>query len=327
MDHLQRILPKHLRRTNHIYLAYEHYVFTPHAEEDEYRDDVTFINDDAQLSDLIGIFRRESKLKNPGAAKRLLDVFIKTTNINLAFIKIDLTKLANEHPVDIKSIDTSKYIVLREDNITDGNLSDFLNIFCSTAPTTQPQIIIVPNPHNSAIEHRLRYISSGITVSWLNEGHRGNLVIPRAAPSTIDDFTTLYDKRCFEAVARTDLKHLLHSSNNSHTIAEIAIRLLYLRARLVTAERHEVEPEVDKLLHDLDQITDIGIQKDTEPYLLMRSLALLQKTYCSEKPAYLNEALAISSTLGHELGVAMCLRFAHFLDVHPALEAHMLSLR
>ena len=179
MDHLERILPKHLKRTNHIYLASEHYVFTPYTETDRDGDHVTYINDNAQLSDVIGIFRRESKLKNPGAGKRLLDVILKTTNINLAFIKIDLTKLANEHPIDVKNIDKSKYIVLREDNITDSNLSDFLNIFCSTTPTSQPQIIIVPNTNNSAIEHRLRYVSSDVSVSWLNDGQRSNLVIPR----------------------------------------------------------------------------------------------------------------------------------------------------
>ncbi len=209
MDHLERILPKHLKRTNHIYLASEHYVFTPYTETDRDGDHVTYINDNAQLSDVIGIFRRELKLKNPGAGKRLLDVILKTTNINLAFIKIDLTKLANEHPIDVKNIDKSKYIVLREDNITDSNLSDFLNIFCSTTPTSQPQIIIVPNTNNSAIEHRLRYVSSDVSVSWLNDGQRSNLVIPRAAPSTIGEFTTLYDRRCFEAVARTDPKCFL----------------------------------------------------------------------------------------------------------------------
>ena len=49
MNRLERILPKHLRRTNHIYLATEDYVFTPQIDYTAEKDDVTFINDNAQL--------------------------------------------------------------------------------------------------------------------------------------------------------------------------------------------------------------------------------------------------------------------------------------
>jgi hypothetical protein len=325
MHQLERLLPQHGKLTNHVYLASEDYVFPRASTPVEIGDETTVINDDFQLADVINNFRRVSNLKTPGAGKKIFENILRSTQFNLVFIKVDLTKWVNENRIDVRDITGSKYVVLREDNISDNNLSDLLNMFCSTAPMLQPQMIILPNLHKSTIEHRLRFANSNITVSWLDPGRPGNISIPRKAPSTIDEFAGLFDRRCFEAVARVSPKQLLDWSGNAPDMVGVAIRLARLRARILTAERADVEPEVDELLSDLDQMTDAGISTDTEPYLLTRSLALLQKTYCSEKPEFLNEALAISSTLLHELGVAMCLRYANFLSVHPALESHMLK--
>ena len=173
------------------------------------------------------------------------------------------------------------------------------------------------------MEHRLRFSSSNIKFSWLGQNRK--LEIPRAAPSTIDEFAGLFDRRCFEAVARVSAKQIEHWSNETSSVHNVAVRLAHIRARILTSERAEVEPQIDSLLNDIDKMTEIGVAAETEPYLLVRSLALLQKAYCSEQPKFVHEALAISSTLRHELGTAMCLRYAHFLDVHPALECHMLK--
>jgi hypothetical protein len=321
MDHLGRILPRHERRTNHIYLAAENDVFPPHAEWNE---QTTIINDDQQLYDAILKIRRLSKLKNPGSGKRVLDNILRSTQLNLAFVKIDLTKWVNENPADVRDIFSSEYVILREDSISDNNLSEFLSIFSNTAPMAQPQIVILPNSTASSMEHRLRFSSAGIDFSWLVSKDK-KIEVPRIAPSTIDEFTGLFDRRCFEAVARVEAKQIEQWSRDTSSVSSLAVRLAHIRACILTAERAQVQSQIDLLLKDIDGMTEAGLTSDTEPYLLVRSLALLQKAYCSEDPRFVHEALAISSTLKHELGVAMCLRYAHFLDVNPALECHMLK--
>jgi hypothetical protein len=320
MDHLEQILPRHERRTNHIYLAAEDYVFPPSVELSQ---QATVINDDQQLHDAIVKIRRASKLKSPGNGKKILDNILRSTQINLAFVKIDLTKWVNENPIDVRDLIDSAYVILREDSISENNLSEFLSIFCNTAPMTQPQLVILPNSSGSSMEHRLRYSSSSISVSWLDRSR--NVDIPRIAPSTMDEFAGLFDRRCFEAVARVSPKQIQHWSKDTSHISNLAVRLAHIRARILTSERAEVEPQIDELLTDISLLTGAGVALGTEPYLLVRSLALLQKAYCSEDSRFVHEALAISSTLRHELGTAMCLRYAHFLDVHPALECYMLE--
>lgn len=86
MGHLEQILRKRDKLTNHIYLAAEDYVFPPLVESSE---QATVINDDQQLYDAIVKIRRVSKLKNPGSGKKLLDNILRSTQINLAFVKID----------------------------------------------------------------------------------------------------------------------------------------------------------------------------------------------------------------------------------------------
>lgn len=321
MSYLERLLPKRERRTNHVYLASEELVFSSEAVDVD--SNATIINDNLQLADAIGEFNRISKLKRPSTGKKLLENVLRSTQINLAFVKFDLTKWVNENAIDVRDFGSSPYLVVREDNVTDENLGELLNIFCNTAPMAQPQMIILPNSKGSRIESRLKYASSKVSVSWL-DSKRTNMSIRRASPS-LDEFLKLFDRGCFEAAARANVKQLISIGKNEFDIGMLAIRLAHNRARILTEERADVEPDIDALLRDVHRDLSIGISTDSESFLLIRALALLQKAYCCENASYLNEALAITSTLRHELGVAMCLRYAHFLDVHPVLESHMLS--
>src|ERR1700753_4317825 len=110
MDHLEQILPRHERRTNHIHMAMEDYVFPPLIDPGR---QATIINDDQQLSDAIVKIRQAAKLKNPGGGKRVLENILRSTQINLAFVKIDLTKWVNENPADVRDLFQSDYVILR----------------------------------------------------------------------------------------------------------------------------------------------------------------------------------------------------------------------
>src|ERR1044072_2781749 len=220
MDHLERILPRQQKRTNHIYLATEEYVFPPLIEPSQR---ATVINDDQQLHDAILKIRQAAKLKHPGSGKKIFENILRSTQINLAFVKIDLTKWVNENPADVRDLLSSEYVILREDHITDNNLSEFLSIFCSTAPLAQPYLVILPCSKGSSMEHRLRFSSSSIEFSWLGQNRK--LEIARTGPSTIEEFTGLFDRRCFEAVARVDPRQIEHWSRETSGVSNLAVRL------------------------------------------------------------------------------------------------------
>jgi hypothetical protein len=322
MQNLDSLLPESEKRTNQIYLASEDLLFRNGASPSS-TGSIAFVNDNAQLESHIARFRKTAKANLPETGRRFFDNLFHSSTLNLVFLKIDLTKWALRDRLNSAEVDLSKYFIIREDSIPADNIAEFLELYSSTSPIEQPQIVFVPKDTNSSMFALLRYANPQIAIRSLDDGRV--LQIERGAPQTLDEFAELFERRCFDAAAAVSSEQLESWMESRSSIARAAADLMRIRARILTLDRHEVEPELDKFLSALDKLTADALSEAAEPFLLLRTTALLQKTFCSEDPAFLEEALAISSTLGHDLGIACCLRYAHMLDVHPALEDHMLK--
>jgi len=315
-------MPLALKKTNQIYAANEEKIFSAGDTTHPRTEKISFINDDKQLDDFIESCKKSDKANKNLGAKKFLENILHSSSFNVYFYKIDLAKWNLENKVSPTSLSDLDFIVIREDHTNDVRVGEFLELYCRTPPLKQPRVVFIPNARDSNLADRLCYANSNISVTNLTDTFVPTIDIDRCAPRSLSDFTKLYEGRCFEVASEATTKQITSWTSGASGLSELAVLITRVRARLLSAERHVVEPEVDALLRRVDTMMD-GSKDDIEPLLYLRTTVLLQKLYCSEDAKYLTEAISLASALGDEIGLAACLRFTEFLDVHAALADHM----
>lgn len=306
-----------------MYVAAESLVFPPGGKQTSPNDATSCINDDKQLEDFLANCREVDKLERKSTSGNLLRNAVNASSITLPFVKFDLAKWNFQNNISPTALSNYDYVVVREDHARDVRIAELLEFYCRTPPLRQPQIVFVPSADHSDLPERLRYANPAVTVVNLADPRHPKLQLPRSAPESLADFGDLYESRCFERVGAVSAQAVTSWLSGRERLPEVLLLGTRVRARLLTAERHHVEADVDALLRRLDSLIEGANDEEVEMLLHLRVSALLQKLYCSEAPQYLTEAIALASALGDELGLAACLRFAEFLDVHPALADHM----
>lgn len=320
---LERLVPLAQRRTNQVYVAPEELVFPNRGGGQPPSGAVTYINDDQQLEHFLANCKEVDKLERKAASGNVLRQALNASSLTLPFVKVDLAKWNLQNKVSPNALGHYDYVVVREDHVRDVRIAELLEFYCRTPALRQPQIVFIPNAVQTDLPTRLQYANPAVTVVDLADARRRPLALPRSAPTSLLDFSDLYESRCFEragAVSAFDATAWLAGAGG---LPELLVLGTRVRARMLTAERHHVEADVDGLLRRLDSMIDGAREGEVETLLHLRVSALLQKLFCSEDPRHLTEAIALASALGDELGLAACLRYAEFLDVHPALADHM----
>jgi hypothetical protein len=320
---LERLIPRSARKTNQVYVASEAEVLPLAQIDDDAANKVVFINDDRQLEHFVSECKTKDKVGRHTGARRILENVLNSSSFSIPFYKLDLAKWSLENKITPTGLQDFEFVLIREDELSDINIGEFLQFFSATPPLRQPRVLFMRRDENSRLDERLCYVNPNVTASQISGMRFRPLDILRAEPRTLADFASLYETRCFEIAANVRETRIGEWLNGEHELSQLIMLVTRTRARLLTSERHDVEPEVDKILRRINGSLDSSGPSDLEPYLYLRTTALLQKLYCSEDARYLNEAMGLSSALGDEFGLAACMRFAEFLDVHPALSAHM----
>ena len=320
---LERLIPASSRRTNQVYSVPEQMVFAQPGSPDTPSTRISFINDNQQLEDFLENCKKIDQLERRTASKSVLRKLLEASSISLKFYKVDLAKLNMLEKVTPTGLADFDYIVLREDTLRDVRIGEFLEFFCRTPPLRQPQVLFLPNDGDSSLFDRLRYANPEVTVVDLATEGRGPVALTRSEPQSLVDFTDLYEGRCFDIAGSASMHQLDRWTAQSNRLSQLAIFILRSRARLLSSERHDVEPEIDALLRRIEAMTSTAVGDEMDIMLSLRITVLLQKLFCSEDPKYLVEAISLATALGDDFGFAACLRYAEFLDVHPALRDHM----
>ncbi len=321
MEQLERLMPRAQRRTNHIFMGPE--ALLPSEADKAAGAGVVFINDDRQLEDFIAGCSAADKLERRAGATSVLQNIVNSSSITLPGVRFDLAKWSLKNRATPTALAEFDYVVLREDHLQDVRIGELLELYGRTPPLKQPQILFLQEGQGSELPDRLGYVSPAITVIDLQGGGEKAIAVARNEPRTLSDFSDLFAARCFDSVATVPARQIDDWTRGGGRLASLAGLATRIRARLLTAERHDVEPEVDALLRRIASMAESVSGVELEALLSMRTTALLQKLFCSEDPAYLTEAMALASSLDDELGLASCLRYAEFLDIQPALADHM----
>lgn len=320
---LERLVPLAQRRTNQVYVAPETLLFPARGGGGQAAGAVTYINDDQQLENFLDDCKVVDKLERKAASGNVLRNAVNASSITLPFVKVDLAKWNLQNKVSPNALGHYDYVVIREDHVRDVRIAELLEFYCRTPALRQPQIVFIPNAEESDLPTRLRYANPAVTVVDLADAGRRPLTLARSAPATFLDFSDLYESRCFELAGAVTTYDATAWVAGAGELPQLLVLGTRVRARLLTSERHHVEADVDGFLQRLDSMIEGARDGEVETLLHLRVSALLQKLFCSEDPRHLTEAIALASALGDELGLAACLRYAEFLDVHPALADHM----
>lgn len=320
---LERLMPVAARKTNQIYMANEEAFGPSGLGSLQASGRVAYINDNHQLQDFVENCKRAIHAYRPAGARNVLENVVNASSFNLIFYKLDLAKWNLSNKLTPPGLMDCEFIVLREDNLEEVKVGELLELFSRTPPMRQPRIVFVPNAGASKLANRLCYANPSVTVANVNTKADSVVIIPRKQPASLVDFTNLFEARCFEVASATSAQQISAWLPRQGALPDLALQITRVRARLLSAERHDVESDVDVLLSRVDRLTGEVSSQEIEPLLYLRIAILLQKLYCSEEPRYLSEATGLASSLGDEFGLATCLRFAEFLDVHPAVSEHM----
>lgn len=316
-------MPAAERRTNHIFMAPQAMLPAESSKSTAAATSVVFINDDRQLEDFISGCSEADKLDRKAGNSSILQNIVNSSSITLPMYRLDLAKWNMRNRATPNALAEFDYVVLREDHLQDVRIGELLELYRRTPPLKQPQILFLRESEGSELPDRLGYVSPDIKVVDLQEGKLKAVEVPRSEPRSLNDFSDLFAARCFDSVATVPARQIDDWTRGGGRLGSVAGLATRVRARLLTAERHDVESEVDALLRRIDAMAESTAGLDLEALLSIRTTALLQKLFCSEDSKYLTEAMALASSLGDELGLASCLRYAEFLDVQPALADHM----
>lgn len=324
VQHLERLMPLASRKTNQIYTAAQEAFGPAGLSPSEPTSKVAYINDNHQLEDFVDGCKRALRVHKPPSARDVLENVVSASSFNLVFYKLDLARFNLGNKVTPAGLMDCDFIVLREDHLKEVKIGELLELYSRTPAMRQPRIMFVPNAEDSSLKQRLCYANPAISVvNVKGAGSTEIITVPRDQPRSLSDFTDLYEGRCFEAAAGVSTRQIKEWLPDHGKLPELAMQITRTRARLLSAERHDVEKEIDRLLVSIDGLVGSASSAELEPLMYLRIAVLLQKLYCSEDPRHLTEAMGLASALGDEFGLATCLRFAEFLDVHGAVADHM----
>jgi len=323
MGLLEELVPLHSRGAKNVFIADEEGVFPRIASVDSKT--TMLINDSEQLQGFLDEKSGRVNAAIPSASNGIFVRLFGSIKLKFSGVEVDLAR-ALFAPTLSRTLGSYDNYIIQEDNIRPAQFAELFEIFSATPPHARPCILIVSKATGSRLIEKLNYVPESLDFIDVRKGPRPVIPVPRSPPENAGDYLDLYARGVYHAVVRSKLENLLEDAGLSpDPVRDMAAKIVHIHARLMTEERHHVQPAIDELLRQIE-IEPAYLERDIrDDWYRLRCYLLLQKTYCSEMKRPLDQAMAIATSLGDEFASALCMRFAQILDVEPKLEQHMLS--
>ncbi len=284
-----------------------------------------FIRDADQLQSFLDEKSGRLNINAPNARNSVLTRLILSATIKIAPVEVDLGR-AIFTPNLSRTLEAFDQYVIYENGIDAPQFAELFQLFLATPAHRRPCVLLISNKNGSNLIEKLRYSEDSIEFVDIKTGANRMIDVTRKIPADKLDYIDLYCRGVYRPTARADVLSLEnHNARAVDQVKSLMSNVLRYQARLMTEERHHVEPDIDTTLVELAGETEALNDGQRDHWLRLKCYLLLQKTYCSEERQPLEKAMAIASVLGNDFDNALCLRFAHLLGQEPALEMHMLQ--
>jgi hypothetical protein len=323
LSHLAKLIRPEERNPDAIYIApYKDVFETPDPIDS---DKVMVINNAKILQSYLNTLNGTANVPIGDAGGGWFSRLLSAAKVKTPYIDIELAKLFNR-PTMATRRDTYREFVIRENGITSLQFAELFDHFTKTEIIHRPIVVIVPDPERESLLGKLQFARKDIEFIDTTKKEDSTIFVARRSPKSVDEYIQLYEKGIYHtAAAVSDRQLQSFKKKKSGEYTEVIFEIMRLHSRIMTEERQGLVVPVQDLLTRIKCWMQHADDNELRRWLNLKMYVLLQETYCTENPGPLNEALNIATACGSDFDRALCLRFAHFLDVDAALERYMLE--
>lgn len=290
------------------------------------KDSVRYVNDHKSLEGLISDVKKSKFGTKANAGLKVLSYLFDEVKFK-AGDKAEIVIAQNANRQSYKGFSEEDIFYIKEDSIEDTQFARFLEPFLGVATKKQPLIMIEAESEMSALRARLEKCPEEIVFREYGAVSELSRFQASGAVNNSSEFVRLYSDNCFSSIARIEDEDWQSNFLTGDNITDYVKELLFIRAKLLSTERHHVTSRVKALLASLDSMeAELCRAKDYDDFLLVRAFIKLNLLYCTEDPqGTFDHAMAVSAALENDLLKAYTLRYANFIQGNGFLKTHLLE--